>query len=142
MILLFPHVSKQFQPRYTNQVMVDAVHGPYIAADVGVLAWQTMAQVMSTLTIITPELEYAVHTTSYPPSSSSSSYFILKSLFYSHSETRDQVGDADITSPTERDHSQSGLAPLTQPSTQRKSRYTPKQPKIPPPQRTKPPRRP
>ena len=54
--------------------MVDAAHGPYIAADVGVLAWQTMAQVMSTLTIITPELEHAVHTTSYP---SSSSYFIL-----------------------------------------------------------------
>ena len=69
-------------------------------------------------------------------------FYTSKSLFYSHSETRDQVGDADITSPTERDHSQSGLAPLTQPSTQRKSRYTPKQPKIPPPQRTKPPRRP
>ena len=64
------------------------------------------------------------------------------SMEYSQSKPVTKVGDADITSPTESDHSQNSLAPLTQPPTQRKSRYTPKQPKIPPPQRTKPPRRP
>lgn len=34
--------------------MVDAVHGPYIAADVGVLAWQTMAKYSVDINIIIP----------------------------------------------------------------------------------------
>ena len=63
-LFLFLHVSKQFQSRYTSKAMVDAVHGPYIAADIGVVAWQTMAKWMSTLTILSPTPEYAVHTTS------------------------------------------------------------------------------